>query len=157
MKKSLLSMAAALCLLNTAPALSFELTPESVKGQYDLLTPQRGQTGQVQSLKAEYGKMGGKMVFVTSECDRCTPAIYSHLPEISAKLKRPVFLNGMGMYAMASDANTFVVFFPKPFAEIGKAEITDFMYLNVYSKKGTKSITLEQAKALVKGEFKRAM
>lgn len=157
MKKSLLSMVAAVCLLNSAPALSFELTPKAVNGQYDLLKPSKAHGKTVNSVMAEYASMNNKTYFVTAECKQCTPAIYSYLPEMSAKLKRPVFLNGMGMYAIANDANTFVIFFPQPFVEIGKAEITGFMYLNVYNKQGTKGMNLDQAKALVMGEFKRAL
>lgn len=157
MKKPVLSIIAGLYLLNASLSMGFELDKKAVNGEYDLLKPSKAHGKAVHSVLAELETMNNKTHFVTLECKQCTPAIYTYLPKISAKLQRPVFLNGMGMYAIAKDSNTFVIFFPNPFAEIGKAEIVDFMYLNVYNKKGTKGITLEQAKALVKNEFKRAM
>lgn len=157
MNKLFTAAALGLTLFNAKPAMSFELSKDAVKGQYELLQPQRGQRGQVQVLNAEYGQMGNKTVFATSECDRCMPAIYSYLSDFSAELQRPVFFNTQGMYVLAHDQNTFVVFYPQPFVEIGKGEISDFMFINVYNKKGTKGIDLAQAKALAKGEFKRLL
>lgn len=157
MKKITITLLSSLLAISSSFASNIQLSKEVVQGKYDLLNPQRGQTGQIQSLMLDYGKLGDKTILATAECERCFPATYSFLPEISKELDRPVFFNTQGVYVIAHDASTFVAFYPKPLVEIGKGLIEDFMYINVYNKSGTKGISLEQAKQLAKGEFKRLM
>ena len=134
---------------------AFQLSPKQVNGVYNLAMPERSAAGQVKKLQVEYGEVNGKKMLATRGCPRCPAAAYSYLATESVELERPVFFNSMGIYILAYDANTFVSVMAD--GELGKKPWSKIAYANIYSKKGTPTISIDAGKQFVIAESKRLM
>jgi len=136
-------------------AQAFELTPEKVNGVYLLAIPERSAAGQTKKLQIEFAEMNGQKVMATQACPRCPAAGYKLQDEVSKELGRPVFFNSMGIYIIAYDDNTFVSVAAD--GELGKMAWSEISYVNIYSKQGTPTISLEVGEQFVLAESKRLM
>lgn len=84
-------------------------------GNYFLMKPERSVQPGKQSTSnknLEVGSYGNAVLLGTSECDKCTPAVFTFKIEESNKLGKPVFFNSMGLYMIPYDKESFIYVMP---------------------------------------------
>jgi len=101
---------------------------DDINGFYQMGSPEQGRS----RLQLGLAQLGPKKVLVAMACAGCPPAIYRYLPELSASLKRPVFLEGNGRYLIGYDSQSFVVVQTE--GELGSNRLGAFIHTNIYSR-----------------------
>lgn len=76
-------------------------------------------------------KDNSAILLTTSECEKCTPSIFTYKKEESKRLSKPVFYNNMGLYMIVYDKDSFV--YVMPLEELG-GDWSSVTFSNFYSK-----------------------
>lgn len=120
-------------------------------GEYHLMTAERsvmpGKQGT--SLKQlQVVENNGTVMLATSECEKCTPSIFTYQKSESEKLGRPVFFNSMGLYMIAIDDTSFLYCMTR--TKLGGGEWTALPFSNFYSKEKSdvEAMTAEKLKEI---------
>lgn len=133
--KSLLLLFSFLLFNNIVFAQDMDML-RSWDGEYHLMTAERsvmpGKQGT--SIKQiQVVENNGTVMLATSECEKCTPSIFTYQKSESEKLGRPVFFNSMGLYMIVNDDSSFV--YCMTTTKLGNGEWTSLPFVNFYSKK----------------------
>jgi len=109
-------------------------------GTYYLMTGERSvvpNKQQATKKELEIGENNGTILLATSECDKCTPSVFTYQKEISVKLEKPVFFNSMGLYMIPVDEDSFVYYMTA--VKLGTGVWKSFYFMNYYSKDESKA------------------
>ena len=90
-------------------------------------------------------KDNNAILLTTSECERCTPSVFTYKEENSKRLNKPVFYNSMGLYMIAYDKDSFV--YVMPLEELG-GNWSTVTFFNFYSKNKQKVNTMTKARLM---------
>jgi len=104
-------------------------------GTYYLLNGERSlQPGQQQTfIKTIQVVQNNQTILLgTSECEKCTPSIFTYQKEESKQLQKPVFYNQYGLYMIALDNHSFI--YAMPTQPLEKGVWSKFPFINFYNK-----------------------
>lgn len=119
-------------------------------GEYSLAQKERSDLGMVNKKVVQLGEMNNQVILAIAACPKkCMPFVFYVDEKFTKQLKRPVYFNKSGMYAVGYDKTTFITLMTKPVGYLDSASKNGFSYINVYSKKGTSSISVSKAKAFI--------
>ena len=124
----------------------------SFNGTYYLLEAERSlqpgkQTANVKQLEIGKNtpvfKSNGSVLLATSECEKCTPSIFTYKKEESEQLGKSVFYNSMGLYMIPIDKESFI--YVMPTQQLG-GDWSNLRFSNFYSKNKNKVSTMTKEK-----------
>lgn len=142
-------IATCLLLLSTL-SQGLEYKVGELDGEYSLAQKEHSDIGMVDKKVVQLGKMNNQIMLAIAACPKkCMPFVFYVDKKFTKQLKRPVYFNKSGIYAIGYNKNTFITLTTKPIGYLDSATKNGFSYFNVYSKKGTSSISIDKAKAFV--------
>ena len=117
----------------------------SWNGNYHLMDQERsvqpGKTGTTEKL-IQIEKNSHTILLATSECDQCTPSVFTYQKDESMKYEKPIFFNSMGLYMIALDKNSFGYFMATK--KLGDGVWEQILFANYYSKDKSKVSKMTQ-------------
>lgn len=137
-------------LLLSSLSYGLEYKKGELDGEYSLAEKERSDLGMVDKKVVQLGEFNNQIMLAIAACPkRCMPFVFYVDEKFTKQLKRPVYFNKSGMYAIGYDKTTFITLMTKPVGYLDSASKNGFSYINVYSKKGTSSISVNKAKTFV--------